>query len=302
MRKFLMTLAAVVALGGPAAAQADPNRLFADSEMVIRDRFSAEVIGTGPDVVLIPGLASSRATWRATAERLRRSHRLHLIQVAGFAGEPARANSEGEVLAPTADAIAAYLVEQRLAPATIVGHSLGGTMILDLAQRRPEVLKKALVVDALPFLGGMQDPKATAESVKPMAARMRDAMISAKSSATAANLEPQMRGMSKDAATRTLVAEWGAASDRKVVARMMYEDMVLDLRPRLGEIRTPILLLYPDNTPLNVPSGMMEKLYPALYAAAPTVTPKPVADSQHFVMLDQPEAFAAALEEFLSRP
>lgn len=125
MRKLLMTLAAVVALGGPAAAHADPNRLFADSEVVVRDRFSAEVVGKGPDLVLIPGLASSRATWRATAERLRHSHRLHLIQVAGFAGEPARANSEGEVLAPTADAIVAYLVEQRLAPATVVGRSVG---------------------------------------------------------------------------------------------------------------------------------------------------------------------------------
>lgn len=175
-------------------------------------------------------------------------------------------------------------------------------MILDLAQRRPEILKKALVVDALPFLGGMQDPQATAESVRPMAARVRDTMMAAKVSATAASLEPQMRGMSKDAATRTLVAEWGAASDRAVVARMLYEDMVLDLRPRLEEIRTPILLLYPDNAPLNVPRGTMERLYPALYAAAPTVAPKLVADSQHFIMLDQPEAFSVALDEFLSRP
>jgi pimeloyl-ACP methyl ester carboxylesterase len=121
--RLLLALAALLA--SPAAAQPDPNRLFADSKVVVRDRFSDEVAGKGPDVVFIPGLASSRATWKATAERLRGKYRLHLIQVAGFAGEPARGNATGEVVIPTAEAIDAYLVEQKLSPALVVGHSLG---------------------------------------------------------------------------------------------------------------------------------------------------------------------------------
>src|SRR5450432_17883 len=117
-----------------ATAADDANRLFADSRLMVGDRISVEVIGAGPDLIFIPGLASSRETWRASAERLRGRFRLHLIQVAGFAGEPARANATGDVLIPTAEAIDAYIVETKLAPATLIGHSLGGTIALYLAE------------------------------------------------------------------------------------------------------------------------------------------------------------------------
>ena len=304
MHKLLTGLAAACILAGSATAQpaADPNRLFADSKIVVRDRFSDEIVGKGPDLVLIPGLASSRVTWKATAERLRGKYRLHLIQIAGFAGEPARANATGDVLIPTAEALDAYLVEQRLAPATVIGHSLGGTTTLYLAEKHGGHLKKALMVDALPFFGGMQDPKATSESVAPQAARNRDAMIaSAGKPATAAQLEPQMKAMSKDPATVHMISEWGAVSDRRVVAQAMYDDLTLDLRPGLPAIKTPMVLVHPDNVPLGVPVGMMDKIYPALYAQAPTVKIVLVANSQHFVMLDQPDAFYAALDAFLAQ-
>src|SRR3954467_10142429 len=191
-----LALAAVTAATA-APAPADPNRLFADSKVVVRDRFSDEIVGKGPDVVFIPGLASSRATWKATAERLRGRYRLHLLQVAGFAGEPTRANATGDVLVPTAEAIDAYLVEQKLSPAVAVGHSLGGTTLLYLAEKHPEHLRKVLIVDALPFFGAMQTPSATADSVRPMAAKMRDAMGASSGPVTATALEPQMKAMSK---------------------------------------------------------------------------------------------------------
>jgi hypothetical protein len=43
--------------------------------------------------------------WDATAKQLEDHFRLHIIQVAGFAGLPARANAAGAVLQPTVDAI-----------------------------------------------------------------------------------------------------------------------------------------------------------------------------------------------------
>jgi pimeloyl-[acyl-carrier protein] methyl ester esterase len=301
MLKFLTALAAFAVLTGPALGQsADPNRLFADSKLVVRDRFSDEVVGKGPDIIFMPGLASSRATWKSTAERLRGHYRVHLLQVAGFAGEPSRANATGDVLIPTAEAIDAYLVDQKLSPAVFIGHSLGGTTLLYLSEHHPEHLRKVLMVDALPFFGGMQDPKATSDSVRPMAAKMRDGMTANTGPVTAESLMPQMKAMSKDPATQLLVSQWGAVSDRTVVARAMYDDLTLDLRPGLAAIKTPITLLYPDNTPLGVPAGMMEKIYPALYAPATTVKTVLVANSQHFIMLDQPQVFSDALDAFLA--
>jgi hypothetical protein len=40
---------------------------LAHADNVVRDRFSDEIVGQGPDLVLVPGLASSRGTWKATA-------------------------------------------------------------------------------------------------------------------------------------------------------------------------------------------------------------------------------------------
>ncbi|MDP3736445.1 MAG: alpha/beta hydrolase [Hyphomonadaceae bacterium] len=294
---FVLALAAAAA---PALAQgANQDRLFAESRFVVRDRFSDEIVGEGPDLIFIGGIAS-RAAWKATAERLKGRYRLHLIQIAGFAGEPARANAGGEVLIPMAEALDAYLVEQKLTPAVLIGHWLGGSVTLYLAERHPQHLTKALIVDAVPFIGNMQNPPlATVETIRPQAERARDRILAA-GQPTPEQIEPEMGAMSRDKATRRLVAEWRARSDHTVVARVYYESLTWDLRLGLGSVETPILVLHPDMAPLGVPPGQMEKAFPALYASAPGVRTKLVSDSLHFIMLDQPQLFADTLDAFLA--
>ena len=304
MFKLFLGLAAALSITTIAHAQtADPNRLFADSRLVVRDRFSDEIVGKGPDLVFIPGLASSRATWKATAERLRGKHRLHLIQVAGFSGEPARANATGDVLIPTAEAIDAYLVEQMLTPATVVGHSLGGTTILYLAEKHPTHLKKLLIVDALPFYSVlMLGPSATVESIQPMAAKIRASMLAASGPPDPQAIKAQMAMMASSDTHRSTIATWSLASERSVVARAMYEDMTLDLRPGVGAITTPTTLLFPDYGATGRPVAITEGLYRSAYAAAKAVKLVRVDKSVHFIMLDQPQVFADALDAFLANP
>src|SRR4051812_4807299 len=98
-RIALLSGLALALVGAPAAAQRfQPTR------------FSVEVIGRGPDVLLIPGLPSGRDVWRATAAALP-GYRYHLLQVSGFAGETARGNRVGPVLAPLADEIIRYIAD-----------------------------------------------------------------------------------------------------------------------------------------------------------------------------------------------
>jgi pimeloyl-ACP methyl ester carboxylesterase len=267
--------------------------LFPDSDTVVKDRFSVEIVGHGPDLVLIPGLASPRATWKATAERLRTQYRLHLIQVSGFAGEPSRANASGPVLLPTAEAIDAYLVEAKLTPATVIAHSLGGTMGLWLAENHPEHLKKLLIVDSIPFLGQLFGG-ATAESVKPIANTIR---VSAESAPPNDDLLARMVTAPAD---KVMVTEWARTSDRMAVANAMADGIVLDLRPSLAAISVPTTLLYPDTIP-GVPQGMADSMYASFYAAAPQIKRVRIDQSLHFIMLDQPEKFAAALDAFLAQ-
>src|SRR5690349_13268100 len=63
-------------------------------------RFSVTVEGAGPDLILIPGLTSSRHVYDHAVASLGGRYRVHRLQVAGFGGEPARGNAAGPVLAP----------------------------------------------------------------------------------------------------------------------------------------------------------------------------------------------------------
>ena len=91
-REFLFTALATsfVALAPPALAA--PARFSSD-------RISVVVQGSGPDVVLIPGLTASRDMWKGLVAAVP-GYRYHLVQVAGFAGAPAggKARSTGAVL------------------------------------------------------------------------------------------------------------------------------------------------------------------------------------------------------------
>ncbi len=300
-REFVIGIAVAIVLIVPslghAAAAESPTRLYPDSRIVVRDRFSDEIVGTGPDLVFIPGLASSRATWKATADRLKDRYRLHLIQVAGFAGEPARANASGPVLIPTAEAIDAYLVEQHLAPATVIGHSLGGTITLYLAEHHPADLKKGMMVDTLPFYATlMGGPKATVESMTPMA----DAIRTGKSQMTDEQRARMMNSMAIAQSDRDVIAGWTNLTDKSAVTNALADDLTLDMRADLEDISVPLTLVYPDYTPLGNPPGATDRSYRIAYAAVPHMTFAPVTHSLHFVMWDQPAQFNAALDAFLA--
>jgi pimeloyl-[acyl-carrier protein] methyl ester esterase len=272
-----------------------PTLAHADT-MIVRDRFSDQIEGAGPDLIFIPGLASSRDTWKATAERLKAHYRVHLVQVAGFADEPARGNAKGEVVVPTAEAIDAYLVEQKLTPAVVIGHSLGGTMTLSLAEHHRDHLKKAMLVDTLPYFATLMNPAATVETMKPAADKVRSATEKMSPQQT----DMMMKSMATAPADIATIKAWGAASDKGVVANAMADDLMLDLRPDLAKITTPITLLHPDYSAMGAPPGATDAMYKAAYAAAPTVKVVEVAPSLHFIMFDQPAKFDAALDNFLA--
>jgi pimeloyl-[acyl-carrier protein] methyl ester esterase len=273
-----------------------PDWAKADPVTVERPRFSDQIEGSGPDLVFIPGLASSRDTWKATAERLKAHYRLHLIQVAGFAGESSRANAVGDVLVPTAEAIDAYLVEQHLTPATVIGHSMGGTMTLYLAAHHGDHLKKVLIVDALPFYGVlMGGPNATPASIKPIADGVRAGASAPPDPQREAQTAQMIASMVTSPADQQMVIGWGKASNRAVVSNAMADDMLLDLRADFPKIAVPVTLLYPDN---GVPA-QMDLFYRAAYASMPNKTLIRIDRSRHFIMLDQPAQFDAALDAFL---
>lgn len=272
-------------------------------------RFSVTIEGRGPDVIFIPGLSSTREVWAATAERLKAHYRVHLVQVRGF-GEPAGANAAGPVLQPLVDDLAAYIRANRLHKPAIVGHSMGGLAALMLGVQHPALPGRLMIVDAFPFIGpvfGAPDlaaitPRATqlkamilaqAASIKPDFAPA-DCSASLPAPATPAG------NMSNGGQGACVMRHGARAFDLRVVGQAMYDDMTTDLRLQVGKISAPLTLLYPQDDRL-MSKADSAALYAGAYAGVKTATLVRIPGSYHFIMQDQPAAFAAALDDFLMR-
>ena len=73
------------------------------------------------------------------AANLRKNHRVHLVELAGFACTPAISNPQGKVIASAVDALADYIQSQNIQAPVIIGHSLGGEIALMLGARHPDL-------------------------------------------------------------------------------------------------------------------------------------------------------------------
>jgi pimeloyl-ACP methyl ester carboxylesterase len=269
-RLLLILFALAFGFGAPAIAQRfEPTR------------FSVQVVGRGPDVILIPGLTSGREVWRATAAAVP-GYRYHLVQVAGFAGAPARGNRSGPVVAPLADEIARYIEERGLDHPAIVGHSMGGTIAMMIAARRPELAGRVMVVDMLPQPAGLFG--GTARDAGPLARFMATPGGSRLFGALLVVFSPP---------------EIARGSDPDVVGRATRDLATTDLSGSLSRIRAPFTVVYAS--PDRQANAAIDRGFARAYAAARNARLVRIDGSGHMVMLDQPARFRAALTDFLRR-
>lgn len=264
-------------------------------------RFSVTVRGSGPDVILIPGAASSAHVWDAEAVKLEGRYRLHIVQVAGFAGAPAGPNASGPVLQPTVDELARYIEANHLPHPAIIGHSLGGLMGLMLALQHPADVGRLMIVDSLPWYGVLlAGPAAKSAALEPQAKMLRDQMASETQEAYAASEPLAMARLVKSSGPEAKAAmEAASASDHVVVGQAAYDDLMTDLRDQIAGVKAPVTLLYPWDAGMGAPQSFVDRLYTAAFAALPGVKIKRVDGSFHFIMIDQPQAFADEVEAFL---
>lgn len=274
-RCFLLAAAALGLVGAaPPSAPAAPAR------------FTVEVRGAGPDVILIPGLTSGREVWAATVAAVP-GYRYHLIQVAGFAGAPAAGNGAGPVVAPLAEAIARYVAEQRLDRPAIVGHSMGGTLALMIGARHPSLVGRIMVVDMLPQPAGLFG--GSASDWGPLADRL------------GAWFETP-GGRSLFASFMSAFSPPGSVngrSDPDVVARATHDLATTDLTSALPSIRVPLTVVYA--APDRATQAAIDRTFAGAYANAPNARLIRIDNSGHMVMQDQPARFRAALRAFLAR-
>lgn len=303
IRHLLFALAATASI--PAILSTHPAcaALRAASAVAIpMDHISVEVTGKGSPVILIPGLSSPRAAWDGVTPELAKTHTVYRVQVNGFGGDDPRANLSPGVLDGIVADLQKLIATHKLKGAAVVGHSMGGLAGMMLAARYPDSIGRLMIVDALPFFAVLMAPPGsdvTAAMVEPRAAQMRDAVAASYGKpADPAAAEANVASMTLKPENLPQLKRWAMASDPRVAAQAMYEDLTTDMRSPIGAIRAPVTVVYAWNAKYPR-KEQADAFFRSQYKSLPQASFVGVGESAHFIMLDQPEAFQAALAAFL---
>jgi pimeloyl-ACP methyl ester carboxylesterase len=206
------------------------------------------------------------------------------------------------VIEPGAQALAEYLRQEDLSGAVLVGHSLGAQIALQAATLAPDHVSRVVVVDSLPFFPGLMNPAADPAMVQARG----DAFAAQMAALDQESFMAQVRQGAPIQATslehQAQVVSYVAASDQATVVRGIYDALSRDWRPALEAVEVPVTVLVPHNAFIGVSADALAARYGAQYQAIEAVDVRVVADSRHFIMLDQPERFAEELARVLGAP
>jgi pimeloyl-ACP methyl ester carboxylesterase len=225
---------------------------------------------------------------------------VYVLTLPGFDGRPpAPANAFA-----SARAAIEKLIEQRhLDKAVIVGHSLGGTLALAVAEDKPAQLGGVVTIDGLPVMPGTEalpplDRSRYAEGMKARMAGMTQALFAAQQQAYMRTIGVVDMGKADDVALLT------GRSDPASIGQYAADVLALDLRPGLKDIAVPVLVIAPwfepDGAQQGLSAAAKADYYRALMAGTPKVETVTVAPARHFAMIDEPLQVNAAIRKYLS--
>ena len=277
MKKALLLFSLLIAM---------TSGLFAQSSIAVKTS------GKGKPVLFLPGFATPGEVWTATAASLP-DHSIYLVTYAGFGGVAPVEMPWYEQL--KAD-LSTYIREQNLQDITLVGHSMGGNLALDIAALLPDRISKIVVADALACMREVMMPGVPAEALG-YQSPYNDQLLKMDDAAQSAYLDQMTQNMISKPADQAQVKTWMTQADRKTFVYGYVDLLKLDSRPLLPSIQVPVLVLVAGQPFGPGALDTMKKQYETL----PNKTFAFAADSKHYLMLDQPEWFVQQLSSFLAQ-
>ena len=226
--------------------------------------------GAGVPVVLHHGLGADLEVWRAQIDHLRRSRRVLAFDMRGHGRSP---RAPGYTIASAVEDLED--VTARLPKFWLIGHSLGGVMLTGFASRHPDRLLGLVYVDAL---GDTSDPPPQfreyfrTHDAGMTAERLRDAYL-------------EMLGNLARPETKRRILESVARMDLPAFAA--FRASMLDVPPP-RHFPGPKFAIDAETTE-----------NPRMAYKMPGVPRRTIPGVSHWLMLDEPEALNAALDEVL---
>ena len=245
-----------------------------------------ELTGSGSYVTFIHGLGADGTTWQEQVLAFSDRYQVLTVDVRGF-GHSDKPKGPYSVKMFVDDLYRLFKV-LGIKKTVLAGHSMGGMISQTFALEHPEMLSALILVDTSPAMAtemlGIIEESAKAAETKGMAAVV-DASLQRAFSAGYAQRNPEAFALHRELRLRNDPNAYAAAS--RAIAQF-------NLLGQLKRITCPTLIIVGDQdmpTPIEAARTLNQNIAGSKM--------KVIKDSGHNTMVEQPEAFNAAVSEFL---
>ncbi len=242
-----------------------------------------------PGLLFLHGMRAHARWWSFIAPYFTGHFRVFALDFSGMGDSAARGVCDSLSFALE---IAEVIADARIAPATLVGHSFGGSRALRLCAERPELVARTLLVDSYVRFAD-EDVRRSPMPIGPR--RVYPSVARAKA---------RYRLTPEDATVLPYARDYVAHHSLETVEggfRWKFADSLVHARgdadggALLRRVQTPITYLYGERSPL-MRGGRPEKIMQHLaHGHGPLAIP----EAGHHVPLAQPLALVAALRALL---
>ncbi len=106
-----------------------------------------QLTGQGQPLLIIHGLFGSSDNWRSMAKSFAKHYQVISVDLRNHGRSP---HSDRQDFASMAEDVIELCEKLGLSEVLLLGHSLGGKVVMTMAELRPELIKKLIVVDISP--------------------------------------------------------------------------------------------------------------------------------------------------------
>ncbi|MHA7058115.1 alpha/beta fold hydrolase [Aquimarina sp. M1] len=251
----------------------------------------SEVSGNGNPILFLPGFTNPGSIWEGTITNLQGNHENHIVSYAGFDGNAPIAMPWYNTIKKE---LINYIEKKKLTNVTIIGHSMGGNLAVDIAAALPNHINSLILVDSIPCMRELMMPGVSESQIQyesPYNKQML-AMDESQFKQTAMRMAQNMTNNQDKVDT---LLNWILKADRKTYVYGYTDLLRLDLRKVLHKITARTLIIGAAFPTIEMAKANYEKQY----ADLSNKTIEMIPDSKHFIMFDQPDSFYKKVNTFL---
>ncbi|WP_111411895.1 alpha/beta fold hydrolase [Billgrantia lactosivorans] len=244
--------------------------------------------GEGPPLIVVHGLLGSADNWRSHVKQWQARRRVVAVDLRNHGRSP---HAEGMSYREMAGDLLALMDRLQITRAHLLGHSMGGKIVITLARLAPERVVSLIVADIAPQAYGHGHDAIFAglrhlQRGKPTNRREADALLSE---------HVEERGVRLFLATNLERGDNGALRLRIGLDQIEagYRD-IMQAPAGEGAFEGPTLVLRGGKSHY-VPDSAL----PNLREVLPNARLVTLEEAGHWLHAEQPEAFQSAVEEFL---